>query len=761
MDWKAQALLFFKKMKEFYQFDEGFKTYRKIVIYIFISGPILFLALAGYVIWEMPPMSILENPKSNLSTQILDRNGKILGSLFDEENRIFLKSTDMINDTFIKALIATEDIRFYQHGGIDFVGILNIFYSTLTLEPRGASSITQQLARNLYAEVVGNERSSFIRTIFRKFKEAIVSIYLERNYTKEEILKYYLNTVPFGSNVYGVQAASKFYFQKEFSTLKAHEAALIVALLKGPSFYNPFKYPQRALNRRNTVIEQMYKYDLITEQEANEIKKRPLNVTGKGSQLEYHSEGIAPYFREFLRLYIKKWASENRYNIYRDGLRIYTTIDSKMQTYAEEAVLEHLKDLQSKFDAELNAMELKPWERDSTIIPRAMKHSARYQVLKKEGLNEQQILKDFKTKIPMKVFVWDEKANYEKDTLLSPWDSLIYYAKFLQPGMVVLDPYTGKILTWVGGLNHKFFKYDHVEKGKRQIGSTFKPFLYAAAFDNGFHPCDKELNQPPAIPSGDGKVWRPENSDKSTGGEVTLRFALANSLNTVSARIIQKVGPPTVVEYATKMGINSPIEPVYSIALGTMDLNVLELTSGYATIVNLGKWLEPYFIERIEDKYGNVLYQHTPNSREALSPTTAYLMVDMLKTVIAKGTGSALRWIAQLHWALEIGGKTGTTQNHSDGWFVGFTPHFVAGVWVGCDDRNVHFQRMTYGQGAAMAMPIWGKFSKKVYDDNTFGFNVYDKFRKPTDFNQDLLDCKKYYEKNKTDVTQEHINFGE
>ncbi|GIV43170.1 MAG: penicillin-binding protein 1A [Bacteroidia bacterium] len=761
MDGKTYWQNFQKKLKELYHFDNQFKKYRNFVLYFFSLNIILFVILAIYVIWEMPPLNILENPKSNLSTQILDRNGKILGSLFDEENRIYLKSTDAINDTFIKALIATEDIRFYQHAGIDFVGTMNILFSIITLDPRGGSSITQQLARNLYSEVVGNERSSAIKTIFRKFKEAIVAIYLERNYTKEEILKYYLNTVPFGSNTYGVRAASKFYFQKEFSKLKAHEAALIVALLKGPSFYNPFKYPERALNRRNTVIEQMQKYELISEKEAIDLKKRPLDVVGKGANLEYHSEGLAPYFREHIRLYIKQWASKNGYNIYRDGLRVYTTIDSKMQEYAEEAMKEHLKDLQIQFDNELKTLKEKPWEADSSIIPRAMRHSARYQNLIKEGLNEKQILKNFKTPIPMKVFVWDETQNYEKDTILSPWDSLIYYAKFLQPGMVAIDPSTGRILTWVGGIHHKFFKYDHVEKGKRQVGSTFKPFVYAAAFDNGFHPCDKELNQPPAIPSGDGKVWRPENSDKSTGGEVTLRYALANSLNTVSARIIHKVGPPTVVEYASKMGINSPIEPVYSIALGTMDLNVLELTASYGTILNLGKWMEPYFIERIEDKNGNILFQHTPNSREALSPNTAYLMIDMLKTVISKGTGSALRWIAQLPWALEVAGKTGTTQNHSDGWFVGFTPHFVAGVWVGCDDRNVHFQKINYGQGAVMAMPIWGKFVKKVYDNPALGYNIYDKFRKPADFKDDNLDCKKYYEKNKTDVTEEQVNFNE
>ena len=760
MDWN-QWSLFKQKIQEIYSFDFKFQFFRKVILYIFFGGLILFIGLITYVIWEMPPFYVLENPQSKLSTQILDRNGKILGSLFEEENRIYLKSTDAINDTFVKALIATEDIRFYQHSGIDFLGTLNIFVSFLTLDPRGGSSLTQQLARNLYSEVVGNERSSSIKTVFRKFKEAVVSIYLERNYTKEEILRYYLNTVPFGSNTYGVQSASKFYFQKEFSKLKAHEAALIVGLLKGPTFYNPFKYPERALNRRNTVIEQMSKYGLITEQEAQEIKKRPLDVVGKGANLEYHSEGLAPYFREFLRLYIKKWAHENGYNIYSDGLRIYTTLDSKLQQYAEEAVLEHLHDLQSKFEAELKTLEKKPWEADSSIIPRAMRHSARYQALKREGLSEKEILKDFKTKIPMKVFVWDKNLNYEKDTILSPWDSLIYYAKFLQPGMVAIEPSTGKILVWVGGLNHKFFKYDHVEKGKRQIGSTFKPFLYATAFDNGFHPCDKELNQPPAIPSGDGKVWRPENSDKSTGGEVTLRYALANSLNTISARLIQKVGPPTVVEYASKMGIQSPIEPVYSIALGTMDLNVLELTSGYGTIQNLGKWMEPYFIEKIEDKNGNVLYQHTPNSREALSPITAYMMIDMLKTVIAKGTGSALRWMCQLPWALEIAGKTGTTQNHSDGWFVGFTPHYVAGVWVGCDDRNVHFQKMTYGQGAAMAMPIWGKFTKKAYEDPSTGLNVFDKFRKPNDFNDELLDCKKYYEKTNKNITDDQINFDE
>lgn len=754
-DWKNLL----NKVRSWYQFEERYRRYRRIVWIVYASFWLILIGSISFVVIEMPSFDSLDNPKSSLSTQLLDRNGLLIGSLFDEENRIYLRSSDQVSDTLLKALLATEDIRFFDHAGIDFWGTFSIGVSILTLNPRGGSTLTQQLARNLYYEIVGNERSNPIKTVFRKFKEAIVAVYLERNYTKEEIIRFYLNTVPFGSNIYGIQAASKFYFNKKVSHLKAHEAALLVGMLKGPSFYNPYKYEERALNRRNTVLEQMEKYGLLDYNESIRMKLRKLDVQGTGSMEFYHSEGPAAYFREYLRLFVKQWAQNNGYNIYRDGLRVHTTLDLRYQVFAEDAMKEHLQELQKKFDNELKNLKKAPWEADSTIIPRSMLRSERYRQLKEEGLSEKEIEKIFRKKIPMKVFVWDASKNYEKDTVLSPYDSLVYYAKFMQPGMVCIEPSTGKILVWVGGIHHKYFKYDHVEHGKRQVGSTFKPFVYATAFDNGFHPCSKELNQPPAIPTGDGKVWRPENADKSSGGEVTLRYALANSLNTISARLIHKVGPPTVVEYATKMGIQSPIEPVYSIALGTMDLNVLELTSAYGTIQNLGKWIKPFCITKIEDKDGNIVYSHTPEVREALSPKTAYMMIDMLKHVVQKGTAAALRWIAEFPWSLEMAGKTGTTQNHSDGWFVGFTPHVVAGVWVGCDDRNVHFKDLQNGQGATMAMPIWAKFISKIYKQPNNSLNPIDRFKKPKDFDDELLDCKNYQEKD--DNSHTPVNFNE
>lgn len=744
---RSEAEVLRTKIADYYRFSDKFKGFRKKVTYIFAGFLSVIFLFVAWTIWDMPSFDSLENPNSQFATQILDRNGVLLGSLFEDQNRVVVKPGDGIPDTLIRALIATEDIRFYDHAGIDMKGTMNIALSFLIFDPRGGSTITQQLARNLYEKEVGSERKNVLKTIIRKLKEYIVSFYLERTYSKDEILTYYLNTVAFGSTVYGISMASKFYFQKDYRKLELHEAALLVGLLKGPSYYNPFKVPQRALDRRNTVIEQMLKYELISETQAKRAKKKPLDIKGKGATLEYHSEGLGPYFREYIRLYMKEWCKKRGLDVYRDGLKIYTTIDARLQKHSEEAMREHLKDLQKDFDTHLGYLRKKPWQEDSSILHRAMGHSARYNEAKKAGLSPAEIHKEFHTKIPMKVFVWDAENEYEKDTVLSPWDSLAYYAKFLQPGLVSIEPSTGRILAWVGGINHRFFKYDHVEHGKRQVGSTFKPFVYAAAFDNGMTPCDKELNQPPSIPQGNGKVWRPENADGSVGGEITLKKALAFSLNTISARVIHKVGPPTVAEYASKLGVTSPIEPVYSIALGTVDMNVIEITSGYASMMNLGRWIQPHCLLKVEDKNGNLIETFVPDTREGLSPKSAYMMVDMLRAVCNEGTASGVRWIGQLHPLLDIAGKTGTTQNHSDGWFVGSTPDICTGIWIGCDDRSVHFSSLAQGSGSRMAMPIWAKYMNKAYNDAALNMNPLKRFKKPKDFNDDDLDCKKKKEK--------------
>ncbi len=751
------------KIKELYTFSPQYARFRKIILRSFIGCVVAYMLFVIYVIWEMPDFSTLENPQSRFATQILDRNGVLLGSLFEDENRVHLKPSEGIPDTLIRFLIATEDIRFYEHSGMDFKGNINILLSFFIFQPRGGSTVSQQLARNLYDEVVGHERSNPIKTVIRKFKEMIVSAYLERNYTKEEIITYYLNTVAFGANSYGVQSAAKFYFEKQCKDLAAHEVALLVGLLKGPTYYSPFKHAKRALDRRNTVIEQAVKYGLITEKDGNRIKKNPLGIKGNGSMMEYHSEGLAPYFRENVRQLMKKWCEQKGYNLYKDGLKIHTTIDARMQKYAENAMMEHLSELQVDFDKQLKLGGKYPWEADTSILPRAMRQSERYRVLKLEGLSEKEIMKNFKTKTEIRIFKYakNDKMYVDHDTIMTPWDSLIYYARYLQPGAVAIEPSTGHVLAWVGGINHKYFKYDHVEKGKRQVGSTFKPFVYAAAFDNGFHPCSVESNTPPSIPTGNGKIWRPENADATQGGDVTLRYALANSLNTISARVIHKIGPETVIEYANRMGITSKLEAVYSLALGTTDLNVLEMTAAYATFANLGKAIKPNYIVKIEDKNGNVIEQFVNESQDALNEITSYLMIDMLRAVVNSGTAAGLRYSHNLPFALDICGKTGTTQNHSDGWFVGFTPDISMGCWVGCEDRSIHFNSIFYGQGARLAMPIFGKFMNKVYNDPSLGLDVNKRFNKPKAFKDDYLDCKKYKQKNGGGDETPNINLDE
>jgi penicillin-binding protein 1A len=691
------------------QAPERYRTYEAWIIGLWVGfffGLPMLLFL--YVWWDMPSFRTLEDPTPELASVVYSADNQILGTYYLNADRVRLPARE-IPRLVKQALLAVEDRRFYEHSGIDPIGILGAAFSTARGRVRGGSTITQQLARNLY-DAVGVKRS-----LWRKLKEMIVALYLERRYSKEEILAMYLNTVPFGGVTYGIQSASRYYFGKDAKDLTLPEAALLVGLLKGPSYYSPYRYPQRALARRNLVLDLMVEAGFLSAKEAAEAKKAPLGV-GPAPYTASHSQGLAPYFREHLREWLLDWCRRKGYDLYRDGLQIYTTIDSRLQAHAEAAVAAHLSEYQEVFEKELRSRPY-PWEKDSSIVLRAMYRSERYQAGKRAGLSEAEIRAQFHQKRPMRLFQW--KAPGYIDTVLTPYDSLKYYLRFLETGLVTIDPHTGEIKAWVGGINHTYFKYDHVAKGKRQVGSTFKPFVYTAAFDNGYSPCYEELNVPIEIPvrvGGRDTVWIPRNADLTLGEKVTLQKALMFSLNVVTARLIRNIGPEVVIEYARRMGIQSDLEPVYALALGTCDLSVLELTSAYGCFPTLGVWREPIFVREIRDRRGNLIESFSGSSRRALSEKTAYLMVEMLRGITIYGTAGALRWQYGLA-SLDIGGKTGTTQNRADGWFAGFTPEYVTGVWVGTADRSVHFHSFWNGQGARMAMPIWALYMKAAYND--------------------------------------------
>lgn len=685
---------------------------------------------------DIPPMDVIENPTTDLSTQVYSADGVVLRSLYDEKHRVSVKLSD-ISPHVTHALIATEDIRFETHSGIDPQAFFAIVKEVLSgKKPRGGSTVTMQLARNLY-EMIGRERS-----IWRKLKEMVVAVVLEREFTKDEIITAYLNTVSFVGNTYGIQNGAMEYFGKDAKSLDVQEAALLVGLLKATEAYNPRRHPKEALSRRNTILGMMAEQGFLNPSwNLDSIKALPLGV---GEKSDYRDLGMAPYFTEHLREWLKGWCEATGHNPYRDGLKVYTTIDSRMQQYAEEAMREHLTELQKIFHKHILGKEA--WVKDTSYLPDVMRLTHRYHAARAAGYNMEEIMEEFHTPVKMDLFSWDRQV---KDTLLSPWDSLKYYSRFLESGFMAMDPTNGYVKAWVGGINHRFFKYDHVYSGKRQVGSTFKPFVYCAAFDNGSTPCEVELNQPVFFYNDLGKmIWAPKNADGKIGGFMTLRRGLATSTNLITARVMKRIGPHVVCEWAKKMGITSQLDCVPSLALGTTDLSVFELTGAYGTFANQGIHNQPMFVTRIEDRNGNVLAEFTPQSREAISAKTAYMMINMLMGVVNEpgGTGGRLRYRYKLN--MEIGGKTGTTQNQSDGWFMGVTPYLVGGTWVGCSDRRMRFRSLEYGQGASLALPVFGLFMQKVYADSTIGLPK-DRFHVPSGFDIEL-DCSKYDLKRKS-----------
>jgi len=717
-----------------------------------MGGIALFFLFASWgLLGSMPSFEDLENPDSNLATEIISADGVVIGKYF-EKNRSQLKYSDLPKN-LVQALVATEDARFYEHSGIDGRGTLRAILSFGT--SGGASTLTQQLAKQLFH----GEGSKFLPfRIIQKAKEWIIAIRLERQYTKNEIIAMYCNVYDFGNNSVGVNSAAKTYFSKEPKNLTIDESAILVGMFKNSGLYNPVKNPEGVRNRRNVVLKQMEKAEIITEAQKLKLQSLPIKLDFK---LESHKDGTATYFREYLREYMKKWVEDNKkpdgsdYNIYKDGLRIYTTIDSRMQLHAEEAVEAHMANLQEEFFNQAKDNKNAPFVNISQaetdrIMNKAMKASARWSIMESNEKSEEEIIASFKQKTKMKVFTW----KGERDTIMTPLDSIRYYKHFLQSGLMAMEPQTGNIKAWVGGINYKYFQYDHVGQGARQVGSTFKPFVYATAIEQlGMSPCDSILDGPFMIRKGEHNVtedWEPRNSDNKYRGMVTLKKALANSINTVSAKLIDKTGPEAVVELTHKLGVTSEIPAQPSIALGAVEITVQDMVAAYSTFANQGVYVKPQFITKIEDKSGLVIYEPIPESHDVLNKDIAFAVIKLLEGVTEGGSGERLRtqgggngdnrWTGYPYmFTNPIAGKTGTTQNQSDGWFMGMVPNLVTGVWVGCEDRSARFKGLTYGQGATAALPIWGYFMRKCYEDENLHVSKED-FDRPANLSI-KVDC--------------------
>jgi penicillin-binding protein 1A len=703
------------------------------LVLIFLTS--LFIGTGLGFLGSMPDLQQLENPKTNLATQIISSDGIVLGKYYYNDNRTPI-SFDQLPTNIVDALIATEDERFFNHSGIDWWGTLRAF---VFLGKRGgASTISQQLARQLF---VGVRSRNIVEAILQKLKEWVLAIQLERRYTKKEIIKMYLNIYDFGYNADGIQTASKIFFNKDPENLLVEESATLVGMLQNSSLFNPVRRPELVKKRRNIVFKQMLRNQVIDTIEYDSLKSIPLTIKYTP---ESHREGLATYFRAYLQDFMRLWIDKNpkedgtKYNIYRDGLHIYTTIDSKIQSVAEESVNRHMKNLQKEFflQNKLKDNPLAPFldlreGQIDTLLVRSAYRSERWINLKKSGKSKQSILENFNEKVPMRVFSW----KGEIDTIMTPMDSIRYYKHFLRASLMSVEPKSGHVKAWVGGYNYKHFQYDQVKQGRRQIGSTFKPFLYATAIDQlKLSPCDSLPDALYCIDSNkyeNIESWCPKNSGDRYGSIRTLKNALANSVNTISARLMDQVGPRPIIELVRKMGVTSYIPAVPSIALGTSDISLFEMVGAYGTFANRGIYVKPVMITRIEDKNGLTLFESVPETRDVLSEEVAYVTTKLMQGVTKHGSGARLRHagLEKTNYVYEkiitgypyifdnpIAGKTGTTQNQSDGWFMGMVPNLVTGVWVGGEDRSIHFKEIAFGQGASMALPIWGVYMKSLYE---------------------------------------------
>ncbi|MCS6968479.1 MAG: transglycosylase domain-containing protein [Cytophagales bacterium] len=707
----------------------------------------------GGLFGGMPDLTKIENPKSEVASELWSADGVLLGKYF-RRNRTPVRYQE-ISPYLLYALYATEDIRFEQHSGIDLRGTLSIFFSLLRGKKRGGSTITQQLAKNLFSTrqnlkgKLGN--LPLLGTLIAKTKEWILAVHLERSYTKQEIVTMYLNEVELGNNSFGIKVAARTYFNTTPDSLTVPQAAMLVGMLKAPTRYSPIRNPDLALARRNIVIDQMEKYGFITPAEAERYRRTPIKVANV--QTDDHVSGLAPYFRMEIRKDLLNWCAKNGYDLFADGLKIYTTIDSRMQRYAEEAVTEHMKELQARFFEHWKGRN--PWVDENfrelpDFIDKAIRRTDHYRILKNlYGDDTISIFQQLNTPVPMKVFSW-QAPNYEIDTLMSPIDSVKYFKKFLHAGLMSLDPYTGHIKAWVGGINFKFFSYDHVRQGARQPGSAFKPIIYAVAIaEHGYSPCTEVVDAPQTFVLESGQTWTAKNFGAYTGNTYTLRQALAQSINTTAAFLMRRVRPSEVIRYARQMGITTPLDEVPSLALGAGgDVSVFDLTGAYATFVNKGVWIQPTYITHITDKNGKVLQRFVPQKREVFDEEKAYTMVYMLRGAAEERNGTGLGlYRYKFRQGTQVACKTGTTQNYSDGWFIGMTKDLVTGIWVGGDERSIHFRTGDYGQGSRMAMPIFGIYMDKIFADPQLApYNTKGEFPKPENFSVEL-DCSKAHQR--------------
>lgn len=747
--------------------------YTWILFLVFILGGPLFVFTVSIDLFGlyggMPDSKAIENPENDLSSEVISSDGVLLGA-YARYNRSQITLDEMSED-LKRTLIISEDHRFFDHSGLDFQAFLRVIYGVLTFHPQGGgSTLTQQLAKILYTQ---NEDHSldghiaklggFPKRIVEKTKEWMISVDLERRFTKEEIMTMYLNTATFNSNAFGIKVAAKTYFNKSPDSLNLQESAMLVGMLQNPSRFNPKTMPNNALRKRNQVLDKVYQhqYKIKTKAQLDSIKALPIQLD---YSVQNQNRGLATYFRTVITGELMAFCKEKGIDLWNSGLKIHTTIDSRMQRYAEEAMAEHMAKLQQGFD---NAWKNKPgnhnpWVNDKFAeIPNFLnikiKQTEAYRLYAaRYGADSDSLKIMLNLKKQMTVFSW----KGERDTLFSSMDSLNYYKRFLQSGMMSMDPNTGAIKAWVGGVNHKFFKYDHVRQGKRQPGSTFKPFVYGLAMENGYSPCQKMKDISPCFTQPGQPVWCPENAEggRGTGEEVNIRQAMARSINSITAQLLKDLGAQNVVEFAHRVGIQSKLDAVPSLCLGTSDVSLYELVGAYSTYVNSGIYIEPYFITRIEDKNGNVLQNFVPKTRQALNEETAYKMLYMLRGGVEEREGTSGGLSYEIKKDNEVGGKTGTTDNASDGWYMGVTHNLVSGAWVGGDERNIHFPSWTFGSGARTARPIWEKYMLKVYADPSLGVTK-GQFKRPSGGLNMTFDCGRYSDSDSTSTQEEVVPF--
>ena len=763
------------------------KAKRNIIITFWVLFSLPVLAVIGAVMWiwlgaDIPSFEELERPESNLATQVIGDDGKTVLSTFHIENRSYVTYDDL-SQNLVEALVATEDVRFYEHSGIDFPSLARVAVKTLIggdSSQGGGSTVTQQLAKTLYPRQDLSQLGTFqkmFKMLGIKLTEWGTAVKLERSYTKEEIITMYFNQVFFGSNAYGIKSAAQTFFAKSPADLTVEESAMLVGMVNKPTRYNPALNPEKALTRRNFVISQMNKAGYLTQAEADSIKQIPITLS---YQVQDHTAGSALYFRDMLKRTMSasepvrssyrqyedyvvdslQWAEDplygwlnknlkpdgTKYDIYRDGLRIYTTINPKMQRYAEEAVAEHLGgDLQNRFDGGLKNLRNAPFSNSvdksmvNSIMKQARRDSDRYRHLKRDGMSEEDILKTFSEPQEMTIFAWDGKNRTYVDTVMTPDDSIRYYKRHLRSSFIAMTPDNGEIKAYVGGPDFKAFQYDNARQSKRQIGSTIKPFLYTLAMQEGMSPCDQVANVPQTFIIAENKVWTPKSTDRDEyiGDIVTLKWGLAKSSNNISAYLMKQYGPEAMVEMMRKMGVGSYLDPVPPLCVGSANISLYEMVAAYNTFPSKGVYVRPVFVTRIEDNEGNVLARFSTKKSEAISDQTAYLMANMMQGVVNTGTGYSLR--SKFALTGEIAGKTGTTNNNADGWFIGYTPELTAGAWTGFENEQIHFQYISNGGGSASALPIWGLFMQKVTKDPSLA-KYYDKvvFDRPVGYNIDL-----------------------